>query len=115
RVLPLGDARALLALLGVLERVEVRGRRDGYALDTDGDARAVHHPEHLRHALVLDRADQLADAAVVLAEVEHAGRRAVDAHLVLDAADGDVVRLAERAVRVRADLRHDEEREALGA
>ena len=46
--------RALLAVLRVLERVEVRGRRDREALHADGDARAVHQVEHLRHALLLD-------------------------------------------------------------
>jgi len=80
---------ALLALLRVLERVEVGARRDRDALDADGDARAVHHLEHLRHALVdlLFSADRPADALAVVAEVEDAGGRAVDAHLVLERAD----------------------------
>ena len=47
--------------------------------------------------------------------VHHAGGVAVDAHLVLDRAAGDAVALAERAVRVDEELRHDEERDALGA
>jgi hypothetical protein len=71
--------------------------------------------EHLRHADVLDAAHELAVAGVVFAEVQHAGGRAVDAHLVLDGGDGDVVALPRRAVVVDAALRHDEEREALGA
>ena len=87
RVLPVREVRALLAVPRVLHRVLVRGRRRRQALDADRDARAVHHPEHLGHAQVLDGADQLALAAVVLAEVEDRGRRAVDAHLVLDGAD----------------------------
>ena len=46
---------------------------------------------------------------------KHAGGRAVDAHLVLDGGDLDVVLLAEPAVGRHAQARHDEQRQALGA
>ena len=39
----------------------------------------------------------------------------MDAHLVLDRAAGHAVARAERAVGVDEELRHDEERDALGA
>jgi hypothetical protein len=74
-VLPLLDARALLAVLGVVERVEERRRRHRDALQADADAGEVHQVEHLAHAALLLGADQLADAAVVVAEVHHAGGR----------------------------------------
>ena len=57
-------------------------------------------------------ADQPAGGAVV---VHHAGRVAVDAHLLFDRAAGDAVARAERAVGVDHELRHDEQRDALGA
>jgi hypothetical protein len=109
-VLPLLDRRALLALLGVLQRVQVRARRHRQALHADADAGVVHEVEHLGHALLLLGADQLADAAIVIAEVEHRRRRRLDAHLVLDRRDLDVVRGAVGAI-----ARHDEQGQALGA
>src|SRR5690606_26834559 len=57
------------------------------ALDADGQAFVVHHGEHRRQAAV-DLADQVAGGAV---EVHHAGRRGLDAHLVLDRAAADGV------------------------
>ena len=81
------------------------------ALDGDAEARAVHHHEHRGKAAML-LADQPALGAVV---VEDGGRVAVDAHLVLDRAADDAVALAGRAVGVRQELRHDEQRNALDA
>ena len=57
-------------------------------------------------------ADQRADRAV---EHDLRGRVAVDAHLVLEPAAVDAVALAEAAVGVRQELRHDEQRDALRA
>ena len=71
RILEVLDARALLALAGVFERVQVGGRRDAEALQRHADARVVHHLEHLAHAALLLGAAQLADAGVVVAELEH--------------------------------------------
>jgi hypothetical protein len=69
----------------------------------------------LLHAAALGGADQLADAGAVLPEVEHAGRRSVDAHLVLDGPDGDVVASEHLAAVVDLVARHDEQAEPLGA
>ena len=117
RVLEVLDRCALLTILRVLERIHVRRARDGDPLDADRDARAVHHEEHLRHALVQlgVTTDGITDAGLGLTEVEDAGRRSVDAHLVLDVADVHVVGRTERAVGVRPHARHDEERQALRA
>ena len=58
-------------------------------------------------------APALAEAAVA---IDHgAGRRAVDAELVLDAGADDVVARAERAVGVGQELRHEEQRDAARA
>ena len=70
------------------------------ALHGDAEPGAVHHHEHRGEAAVL-LADQPALGAV---EVHHAGRIAVDAHLVLDRAAGDAVAVAERAVLVDAGI-----------
>ncbi len=75
-------------------RVLVRSRCPGPSrLDTALGGAALHSSTH---ADVLGRADELAEAVAVLAELEHAGGRAVDAHLVLDRRDLDVVALAVR-------------------
>src|SRR5690606_41731751 len=57
-------------------------------------------------------ADQRADRAV---EVERAGSVAVDAHLLLDACAAHGVARAERAVGIRDELRHEEQRDAARA
>ena len=106
---------ALATLLGVVERLLVGALGDGDTLLTDAQAGVVHHGEHVLHALVLV-AHEVADGAVALLAVRHrAGRRGVDPHLVLDGDAGDVVVLAERAVVVHEELRHHEQRDALGA
>ncbi len=117
RIFPMRDARALLAVTRIVERVEKCARCHGDSLHADGDACSVHHFEHLRHALVesLVAADGPADALPLVAEVQDAGARTVDAHLVLERADRDVVAFAERTVCGDATLRNDEQRQAFGA
>ena len=116
-VFPVIDRRALLSLPSVLERIQEGRGGHADALNSDGNARAVHHLEHLRHALIelAVAAHGVPDAFSVVAEVEDAGRRSVDAHLVLDVRDVNVVRFADRAVRAHPELGDDEEREAFGA
>jgi hypothetical protein len=97
----LGHVGALLADLGVLEGVEVAGRQRRHGLGADHHARVLDDQEHLADAVV-HVTDEVADArGAVLAERELAGRRALDAHLLLDVADAHPVALAERPVGVR--------------
>ena len=84
---------------------------DRHALQADAEARRVHHDEHVLEAAVL-LADEVADGLV---EHHHRGRARVDAELVLDRGAARVVALAERAVGLRQELRHEEERDALHA
>ena len=102
---------ALAPLLRVSRGVLIGDLGDREPLDGDAEPRAVHHDEHRGQAAML-LADQPALGLVV---VEHGGGVAVDAHLVLDRAADDAVALAGRAVGVRQELRHDEQRDALDA
>ena len=109
------DVAELDAFLRVLDRVLVRAVGDREALHADGEARGVHHHEHVLQAAVR-LADEVADRAfAVLAVVERARRVRVDAELVLDPRALHVVALAQRAVGVHQHLGHDEHRDALGA
>ena len=90
------------------ERALVDQIRRLHALQPDVQPRIVHHREHRAHAAML-RPDQLADAIVMVAERQHAGRRGVQAHLVLDRHDAHVVERARRAVVVQAELGDEEQ------
>ena len=92
---------ALPAVARIGERLLRRALGDADALQADGEPRAVHHGEHAGHAGVF-LADQKSDGAGIVAENHGAGRRAVDAELVLDRMGADVVARAERAVGVAA-------------
>ncbi len=110
-VLRAGERAALQAIARIGDGALVRRLGDAQALHADAEARGVHHHEHRRHALV-QLADQEALGAV---EIHHAGRVGLDAHLVLDGAAADAVALAHAAVRLGQELRHQEQRDALGA
>ena len=77
------DGSPLAALGGVVQGQLVGPLCDAEALHTDMQAGIVHHGEHRLHALV-DLADQVADGAVVVAELHYARWAAVDADLVFD-------------------------------
>ena len=112
---PRFDVAALHAFLGILERALVRAVGERDALNADRKARRVHHHEHVLEAAV-GFADEIADRAfAAFADAHRARRVAVDAQLVLDAGADHLVGLAERAVVVHDELRHDEERNALGS
>jgi hypothetical protein len=112
----LGEVRALHAVLGVVERVEVAG---GQGLDR---LRADQHPgvlddhEHLPDAVV-HAADEGADRrqARVAAEGQLAGRGDLQPHLVLEVGDLDAVALPGRAVGVHVVLGDKEQGQALSA
>ena len=91
RVALIGDQRpALPPLAGVGQRILVGDFGLGQPLQADAQPRRVHHDEHRRQAF-FRLADQPALGAVI---IQHAGRVAVDAHLLLDraAADADCAR-----------------------
>ncbi len=85
-----------------------------HALHAHRVARGIHHHEHVRQALVL-LAHQVADGTAFVTELQHRRRAGLDAQLVFDADAVHVVALAERAVCVHQELRHDEQADALDA
>ena len=99
---------ALQPCARVVEGGLVGSRRERGALQPHLNACRVHHVEHQLHAGLLF-AEQEPLAPVVAAEDQGAGRRAVNAELLLEARADDVVRLPERAVGVDSYLRNDEE------
>src|SRR5579875_3706254 len=101
--------RALLALARIADRLLGRALGDRHALQADGKPRAIHHREHARHALVLFADEKTGRAALVA--IDHgAGRRGVDAELVLDRMGAHIV-----ASPVRQNLRNQEQRDSLQA
>ena len=88
-----------------------RGVGLGEALHPDAEPGVVHHREHRRHAL-MRRADQPALGALVF---HHAGRAAVQAHLVLERQRPHRVLHAWAAVGVGQEFGHQEERDPPGA
>ena len=113
-VRPGGDAAALLALPCIGESALGGALGQGHALHAHRQAGRVHHDEHDVEATVL-LAHQVADGAVLLAVLHHAGGACMDAELVLDAGADDVVARAQRAIGVHQILRHEEQRDAARA
>ena len=81
---------ALPAFARIGERLLGGALGDPDALQADGKPRVVHHGEHAGHAAVF-LADEIADRAAMVAEDHRAGRRGVDAELVLDRMRAHVV------------------------
>ena len=100
---------ALLASARVGERLLGRAFGNPDALQADCESGAIHHREHAGHAGIF-LADQVAYRAVAIAHDHGAGRRAVDAELVLDRMGTDVVAGAARTVGVEQKFRHQEQR-----
>jgi hypothetical protein len=105
-----GQRAHLQAVVGVFDRALEARLAQTQALHAGAEPRVVHHGEHAVEALVR-LADQKALGAV---EVEHASGRRLDAHLVFDRTTGHAVALARLARRIRQELRHDKQRDALG-
>ena len=72
-------------------------------------ARIVHHGEH-RHQAAIFGTNQFADAFVIVAIAHDAGRRGVDAELVLYAHASQIIVGSERPVLLHMVLRHHEQR-----
>ncbi len=98
----------LQALAGIGQRALIGLFGNAKPLQADLEARVVHHGEHARQALI-GLADDPAGRAV---EVHHAGRRALDAHLVLDGAAAQRVALARRAIGIGDELGHQQQADA---
>lgn len=82
------------------------------ALNTDLMTRLVHHGEHVVEPAPL-LAHQIAHGTAVFTKAEGTGGRPVNAELVLDGGTGDIVTLAQRAVVIDQELRHQKERDTL--
>ncbi len=111
RRLRAGQRTHLQTLFRVRQRVLVSDFGQTQALHADAQTCGVHHHEHGVQALV-----RLADQpALRVIQIDHAGGVAVNAHLVFDGAALHAVTLTGFARCVRHELRHDKERNALGA
>ncbi len=108
-VLRAGERAPLQALAGELHRRLVGRLGERQPLHADVQPRAVHEGEHPLHPLVR-LADEEALGAV---EVDDAGGRRLDPHLVLDRAAGDAIR--DELAPLFAHLRDDEEADPLDA
>ena len=108
------DGMALDPLLGVGERRLIGALADRQALQADQHPGVVHHGEHAGHAPVL-LAHEVTDRAARIAVGHDAGRRGVDAELVLERDAAQVVARARRAVRAGQELGHDKNAQTLGA
>ena len=109
RCLRADQGARLQAFAGVAEGALEGPFGDTQALQADLEARVVHHREHAGQALVR-LAQQPAPGAV---EVHHAGGGALDPHLVLDGAAPQAVALAQGAIGIGDELRHQEQTDAL--
>ena len=92
----------------------IRALRHRIALEAHRQPRGVHHDEHVFEAAI-GLADQVRDRALVVAERQRARRARMNSQLVLDGNTAHFVALAERAILVHQELRHDEQRNAARA
>ena len=105
---------ALAALARIGERLLGRALGDADALQPDGEPRIVHHREH-RHEPLVGLADEIGDGALAIAVSHRAGRRSLDAELVLNAGAAQIVAAREAPLGVGEELRREEERDSLRA
>ena len=112
---------ALRPFARVLQGLEVARVAQRHRAHPDAEPRLVHHVEHVGQAAVL-LADQIADRAWLSTGRNFPSPRlstrvgdAPLAHLVVQPGQHHVVAFTDRAVGVDEELRHDEQRDALGA
>ncbi len=105
------ERAALQPVHRVLPRRLVGGLAECQALQADAEPRRVHHREHGAHAL-MRLADEIALGRL---EIDDAGGRCLDAHLVLDRAAAHAVARARGAVLLDLVFGHDEEADAVDA
>ena len=107
-----GPGRAALPpITGIGEGVLIRPLGYADALDPDGEAGGVHHDEHVGQALI-GLTDQFGRRAF---EGHDAGRRGMDAELVLDAYGAEAVALAQGSVGHDVEFRGQEQADPLGS
>src|SRR5258708_3717259 len=99
-------AKAAARLIGAL------GVATAWRPDIEGGD--VHHRKHALYPAICF-ANKPADGAAIVAEGEDAGRAGMDAELVLEADGADVVTVAQAAIRIDEEFRHQEKRDAPGA
>ena len=104
-----GQAAPLPPVLRIGHGILVGDFPHADALNADTEPGGVHHDEHALQALIL-LADQISGRPVI---IHHAGRIAVDAHLVLDRPAAEVIAGPETPVGIDQKLRHDEQADAL--
>mmetsp|Transcript_29398 Transcript_29398/g.57411 ORF Transcript_29398/g.57411 Transcript_29398/m.57411 type:complete len:395 (-) Transcript_29398:423-1607(-) len=102
---------ALLAVQRIVKRVLIGTLSRPDALTTDPQPGVVHHGEHRRHAATFGPHHPTARAVIL----HHAGGRAVQAHLVLQAHNFERVCHARIAVLIRDIAGHKEQADAFGA
>eukprot|EP01022_Parablepharisma_sp_SALTPOND_P004193 TRINITY_DN118_c0_g1_i10.p1 TRINITY_DN118_c0_g1~~TRINITY_DN118_c0_g1_i10.p1 ORF type:complete len:1227 (-),score=392.65 TRINITY_DN118_c0_g1_i10:741-4421(-) len=104
----------LHAVAGIGHGLLISAFGDRQALNAHGEARRVHHDEHVFQATVF-LADQGANGTAMVAELQHRGRAGLDTQLVLDGHALHVVACAQRTIGIDQELGHDEQRNALHA
>ncbi len=103
-----GQVARLHPVPGKRQRLLVRAVGQTDSLYPYPEAGRVHHDEHGFKTAVL-RADQGADRASMVAELQHRRRAGPDAELVFDRHAMHVVARARRAIRLHHEFRHDEQ------
>ena len=106
--------RALHAVAGIGDGLLIGAVRHGKPLQAHIETCRVHHQEHAVEAAVL-LAQQVADGALVLTILQHRRRRGLDPHLLFDRQAMHLVPLADAAILVDEEFRHDEQRYAFHA
>ena len=102
------DGTTLDSLSGVVEGLLESPFADGDAFHADAHAGHVHHREHVPHPLLLVT-DEIANGTLPFVAVRHhTGRGGVDAELVLERDDFQVVSLTWLPVLVEDELGDEE-------
>ncbi len=83
---------ALLAITGVVERVQIAGVPQHDRTETHANASLVHHMKHTGQAVV-GLAHKIANCTLFLAEVQHGRGGAAIAHFVDQARQRDIIAL----------------------
>ena len=114
RAFTAAERSALPAVAGIGQCLLRGALRDRDALQPNRKAGLVHHGEHAGHAAVF-LADQVTGGAPAVTENHRAGRRSMNAELVLDRMRAHVVAGPWRAVGIEEKFRDQEQRDASGA